>query len=377
MNEKEIAEIKKSLSKEKNAITSVCGCYVNANGEMIAKFNRSAGLMDDDEFEKYISIFKRTLSGTLNKNLLDISFSASQVENSDEHKLLMSLKDSELTDGKALDTLYEKISASVSFDDNYVILLTLNKYDVPFKATDGFELDEVSDRVYTYIVCSICPVRSTKAALTYDPSSKSFRNNSGDNAISSPEVGFLFPAFDTRRTNIYDALLYTKSTGDAHEELTSSVFGNKIKMPADEQNQIFRSLLAESLEDDCSFKVARAVHCRICEKIEEHKASHEEEPLAISRVLMKEFLGECGIGEEKLESFEKHYNESFGIGTNLVPKNIVDPKKFELKTGEIVIKVTPGHSDLIETRIIDGVKYILIRADEGAELNGLNIKITE
>lgn len=377
MNEKEISEIKKSLNREKNTISNVCGCYVNANGEIIAKFSRSAGLMDEDESDKYISIFKRTLSGTLNKNLLDISFTTSQVEDSDEHRLLTKLKDTELSDESVLNTFYEKVASSVKFEDNYVILLTVNKYDVPFKATDGVELDGFGDRVYTYVICSICPVKATRAALTYDPASKSFRNNSGDNAISSPEIGFLFPAFDTRRTNIYDALLYTKSTADPHEDFTNVIFGNGIKMPADEQRQVFRSILADSLEDDCNFSVARAVHCRICEKIEEHKQSREEEPLVISRGLVKELLSECGVDEGKLGNFEKNYNESFGTGIDLEPKNIIDPKKFELKTPEISIKVTPGYSHLIETRVIDGVKYILVRADDGAELNGLNVKITE
>ena len=38
--------------------------------------------------------------------------------------------------------------------------------------------------------------------------------------------------------------------------------------------------------------------------------------------------------------------------------------------------MNPERSDLIETRILNGARYILIRADEGVEVNGIDIRIT-
>ena len=43
----------------------------------------------------------------------------------------------------------------------------------------------------------------------------------------------------------------------------------------------------------------------------------------------------------------------------------------------MTIKVNPERSDLIETRVIGGVKYILICADESVEVNGVSINIKE
>ena len=56
---------------------------------------------------------------------------------------------------------------------------------------------------------------------------------------------------------------------------------------------------------------------------------------------------------------------------------IIDNKKFEIKTPDVIIKVAPDRSDLIETRVIGGVKYVLICADEDVEVNGVNIHIAE
>ena len=71
------------------------------------------------------------------------------------------------------------------------------------------------------------------------------------------------------------------------------------------------------------------------------------------------------------------YDETFGFEADLHPKNIIDNKHFEVKTPDVVIKVDPARSDLIETRVIGGVKYILISADESVEVNGVNINIAD
>jgi len=86
-------------------------------------------------------------------------------------------------------------------------------------------------------------------------------------------------------------------------------------------------------------------------------------------------LESCGVPEEKVIAFETRYDEQFGLGTPLKAANIVEPRKFEVRTPDVVVQVNPLRSDLVETRVIDGLKYILIRADEGVEVNGVNISI--
>ena len=378
MTEKETAEIRRTLTFDKTAITTIRGCYVNGNKEMIATFDQSVGLMPQEELEKYLSIFKRTLSGTPDRHLLDISFTNEQVADSDEHRLLMSLKNSGLKDEEAVGKFYKSITDSVAMDENYVILLAYNVYDIPFRATDGRKVDADSSSIYSCVHCAVCPVKMTKSALTYDASEKVFHNNTAGSVIASPALGFLFPAFDGRQTNIYNALYYTGGNDvNLHEDFIDAIFRVKPPMSATEQSTAFRTVLADSLDKDCSFGVAKKLHNEICEKIEEHKATKQEEPLALSKYQVREILSDCGIAEEKLNAFTDGYDENFGKGTDLSPRNLVDPKQFEVRTPEVVIKVTPGHSDLLETRVIDGTKYILIRADEGVELNGLNVNIAE
>lgn len=187
-------------------------------------------------------------------------------------------------------------------------------------------------------------------------------------------MGFLFPAFDNRNTNIYDALFYTRSTEDAHEEFTAAVFGSGIPMTAGQQSATFRTVLADALEEDLSFRVARDLRRQICERIEEHKEKRDPEPLALTRYDVREFLENSGVAGEKLDSFSEGFGASFGASGDVAPGNIADPKKFELRTPHVLIKVEPGKEDLVQLRWLGGKKVIVIDADEGAELNGMNVR---
>ena len=375
MIDKEIGEIRRHLRRERSNITAIYGCYVNENKEIISKFRQSTGTMPENESDKYFALLRRTLSGSLGKNLIDISFKTSQVAGSPEHQLLMDLRKSQLKDEELLQKFYEKVIESVVMEENYLILLACDTYDVPFKSKDDSFQKDQSEESYTYILCTICPVKQTKANLHYVPEEKLFHDGAMNQMVSAPVLGFLFPAFDNRSTNIYNALYYTKDTKVSQEALIESIFNAPIPKPAAEQKQCFEALLTTSLGEECSLDVVQTVHDQLCQRIAMHKEAKVAEPLMISKEDVKEVLQTCGVSENSMAKFSVDYDEVFGFEADLHPKNIIDNKHFELKTPDVVIKCDPTRSDLIETRVIGGVKYIMICADENVEVNGVNIHI--
>ena len=377
MNDKEIGELRRRMRRDRSNMTAICGCYVNAQKEIITQFRSSLGMMPENEAEKYFAYIKRTLSGTIGKNLIDISFKTSQVGNSEEHKLLMALRESHLKDEELLQKLYGKIIENVSMEDNYLILLGCETYDVPFKSKDDSFQKDNSDESYTYIICSICPVKQTKPNLHYVAEEKLFHDGAINHMVSAPVLGFLFPAFDNRSTNIYNALYYTKNIKESNEGLVAALFDTPIPKPAAEQKKSFEALLTSALGEECSMEVVQEVHNQICQRIEMHKEAKMAEPLMIAKDDVKQVLEECGISEKSVAKFSIDYDEAFGFEADLHPKNVVDPKRFEIKTPDVSIKVAPDRADLIETRVIGGVKYILICADENVEVNGVNIHIDD
>lgn len=191
--------------------------------------------------------------------------------------------------------------------------------------------------------------------------------------VSAPELGFLFPAFDDRSANIYSALLYTRSAETNHPELIERIFHSEAPMPAAAQKDNFRYLLGESLGEACSIDVVQAVQDHFTDLIEQHKEAKERDPLTITGKTVERVLNHCGVPTEKVEAFHNQFNETFGEDTELHPRNLMETKKYELHTPDVTIQVNPERPDLVQTRTIDGIRYLLIRADDSVELNGVQI----
>lgn len=377
MNEREVAELRRRFRQDRSGISHVRGCYVNENREIVSQFDQSLGVLTQEENEKLLTLLRRTLTGTLGRNLLDITFATQQVVHGLEHKRLMDLRASELKDEEAVGALFQAVIQSVNLEGNYMILLAHDAYDVPYRGKDGEELEDASDQVFSYLICAICPVKLTKPALSYQVQEGAFCTKTADWVVAPPALGFLFPAFDDRSANIYDALYYTKNIQDVQEALVASVFGTQAPMPAAAQQESFRAVLGEALEEDCCLQVVQAVHDQLCGLMEDHKESRDPEPLVIGKGEVRQALAANGVAQEHIQAFEKQYDEAFGADAQLSPRNLVDPKKIELKTADVTIQVSPDRSDLVETRILNGVKYILVRVEEGVEVNGVPVQITE
>jgi hypothetical protein len=220
-------------------------------------------------------------------------------------------------------------------------------------------------------------VKQTKPTLHYIPEEKVFHDGGITNVVAAPELGFLFPAFDSRSTNIYNALYYTHSPKESHEAFVDAVFHTQIPKPAAEQKKSFEALLTRALDEECSLDVVQNVHNQLCQCIELHKESRVPDALLVDKNTVRNVLSTCGISDPHIEKFSQEYDEAFGEDSLLHPKNIIDTNRFEIKTPDISIKVAPDKADLIETRTIGGVKYLMICAEEDVEVNGVSIHIQD
>ena len=377
MNRKEIAEIRRRFSLDKNAISCVRGCYVNEKREIVATFSRPLISFPQEEAEKYLAIFKRTLAGIPGRNLIDVEFRPDQVMDGEAHGLLMGLKNTALTVDRGVETLCRRIIDALELEGNYLILMMHDAYDVPFRHTDENKVDVISEEVFNYILVSVCPVKLTKPALSYFADDNAFHSLEQEWVVAAPELGFMFPTFDDRATNIYSALYYTRDADNLHGEFIDAVFNADAPMPAEEQRETFQAILEDALDEDLSLDVVQAVHDTLRERLEANDKDKAAEPLEIGPREVVSLLESAGVPEEKLQAFEEKYDAQFGEAVFLPARNVVEPKKFEVRTPDVVVQVNPQRSDLLETRVIDGVKYILIRAEEGVEVNGVNISIGE
>ena len=376
MNQKELGELRRRLRPGKNAISHIYGCYVSPLKEIIAEVDQPMSLLGEDDAESCLALLRKALSGGLGRSLIDIEFTTHQVAEGAEHKLLRDLRDCKLKDKGLRRAFFEKIIQSVDMgEDSYLILLTCDSYDVPFRSRNDEGMDDASETVFTYLMCALCPMREGKPGLGYVPNENALHVKTAGRLAAPPEVGFLFPAFDNRAANLYDALYYVHKPELLHAEFIEGIFGAEPPLSAPEQREAFETALSDALGVECSMELVQAVHEQLRERMELHKESQSPEPLTVTARDVGGMLRECGIEEERVSAFQDYCGQRLGEDAVMDPANLIDSKRFQIKAGEITITVKPELSGQVESRVLEGRKYLLKPAGEGVEVNGLAVEL--
>ncbi len=369
MTKKEINEIKSLYTLENCSIARICGCYVDGEKNKLTKIDERFLNLPEEEQHKYFDIFKKTLSGTPGKNLIDMRFRTDSYADEGARTFLYKLRDSELENEELLDAFYDKVIESYSYVGNYLILLIHQVYDVPGRTKDNIEMEDASDEVYDYLLCSICHVTLSKPGLGYVEEEKAFHNQIQSHMVDVPDVGFLFPAFTDRSEDGDGVVYYSKNANVFETMFLDTILDCEVPLPAGNQKETFQELVTETLGEDCDYETVKNIHDNLNEMIAENKGNPE--PVAINKQDMKDLLEKSGVQEEKLTDFEEHFEMVAGNDASLLATNVAETRKFEVKTPDVVIKVNPEKTDLIDTMEIEGRQYLVIQIDEHLEVNGI------
>ena len=372
MTRKELNEIKSQYTLEDCGILRLCGCYVDGERNKITQFNENFLNLPEEEMHKYFDIFKKTLSGTPGKNLVDMKFNVDAYADECARRFLMNLRDSGLKDDRLLNEFYDRIINNYSYVGNYLILLINQVYDIPAVTTDNIEMDDASDEVYSYILCSICHVNLSKPGLGYDEEDNNFHDKKQNHMVDVPDVGFLFPAFNKRSADEDMTLFYTKDVSEFEDGLIDCLLDCAVPLPAKQQKETFTSLVNEALGEEADLEIVKNIHENL-EQIIEEKKQESPAPVMLDKTEMKDLLEKSGVKEEKLENFEEHFEMAAGEHGKLVASNVSSGKKFEVKTPDVVIKINSDKTDIVSTQIIDGRQCLVIQIDERLEVNGISV----
>lgn len=372
MTRKELNEIKSQYTLENCGILRLCGCYVDGERNKITQFNENFLNLPEEEKHKYFDIFKKTLSGTPGKNLVDMKFNVDAYADEGARTFLMNLRDSGLKDDRLLNEFYDRIINNYSYVGNYLILLINQVYDIPAVTTDNIEMDDASDEVYSYILCSICHVNLSKPGLGYDEEDNNFHDKKQNHMVDVPDVGFLFPAFNKRSADEDMTLFYTKDVSEFEDGLIDCLLDCAVPLPAKQQKETFTSLVNEALGEEADLEIVKNIHENL-EQIIEEKKQESPAPVMLDKTEMKDLLEKSGVKEEKLENFEEHFEMAAGEHGKLVASNVSSGKKFEVKTPDVVIKINSDKTDIVSTQVIDGRQCLVIQIDERLEVNGISV----
>ena len=371
LDKKAIAEIRKLMTMNNCRIDRIRGCYVDENREIVTELRETFLALEESTVEKYCEIFRQTLGGKLGKNLFNLEFPLSEEEAGGRQDMLYRLQQSGLEDSTLVRAFFDRVIETAKFPDKYLILLAHGIYDIPGRTSDGIDMDDASDYVYDFVLCSICPVILLKEGLCYDPEKMSFLDRRSDWAEQRPDAGFLFPAFNDRGSDIHQALFFARRPDEMHPELMEDFLGCPMPLPEEDQRGVFKNVVEATLGRDCDFENVKNIHEAIGQLVEQEKDSGE--PAQIEKVQLRRILYENGAPQESLDIFDEAFDAAVGEGGTLMAENAADTKKLEIKTPSLRITVKAEMADMIKTRFIDGVEYLTIPVADDIEVNGIRI----
>ena len=364
MDNKDVLELKRRFKKEACTFTRMCGCYVSVDKEKITKISETFLNLEDEEFYKYLEIAKKTLSGKIGNNLVELNFPSEEEKAGGRQQFLMGLRDCKLKNDDLLDTFYDMVIDNYDRVGNYLILIFHDAYDVMTKTSDNSKLDE-SEEVYEYLLCAICPVELTKPALGYREAENRIGARIRDWVVGMPETGFVFPAFTERSTDIHSVMFYTKNTVNPHVEFEDSVLGCMEHMTSDQKKVEFEQIVKDVVGDDDdeeTIQIYNEVQDTLNEvlqneqeKAEESSTNEPDEPLKVvlTEQIINEVLEKVNLFEDQKEAIKKSCADVIPEDTEVA--EIIDEKA--IKAAE-------------QTRYLNKLKELLLTAAEVLEKKG-------
>ena len=377
MNKKEVLEIRKQFSPKNCAITRICGCYVDHEKNKKMESKEAFLSLPEEEAFKYFDIFKKTLSGSIGKNMINMEFPIDAEMPGGTQEFLLKLRDSRLEDDMLLEEFYDKVIATYEYAENYYIILIHAMYDIPGKSSDDMEMFDASDEVYQHILMSICPVSLSKAGLSYNAEENCIQDRIRDWIVDRPDKGFLFPAFNDRSTDIHNLLYYVKSTKEMYSEFITEALGCTETIPSADQKQMFKDIIEQAIVNQPDYEVVnvvRDINENLTEMIENHSG---DEPVTLGKEEIKNLFQASGVKEEDLEKVDTRFADELGEDMRFNANDIQEKRKFEVKTNNVVINVKPEDSNIVKIKMIDGRKCLVIPMDNNVEINGIMSIIKE
>lgn len=432
MLKKEVLELKKRFTKNGCTFTKMAGCYIDADKNKVVNIHETFLNLEEEEFYKYLDIAKKTLSGNIHNNLLELEFPKEEEEVGGKQQFLMGLRESKLKNPELFERFFDLVIENYDYAGNYLILLFHDAYDVMKKTSDNLKIDE-SEEVYEYILCAICPVTLSKAALGYREDQQRIGSRIRDWVVGVPDSGFLFPAFTERSADIHSVMFYTKDTKEPHTELMEDLLGCPAKRTATIQKNVFNNLVQHVIDEHANADESTLMNIQdeLHQMLTEHEEANKEEELVLDKLTLQTVMADSGVPEPIANVIEEAYQAEFAeeppVVDSIVDKKTIaeNMKKHEQKAlanqvlalqtaieekeaaiaekdtvikqqnqelsivstpelsqqsaVDVVVKVKADRASQVTAKVIDGTSYLVIPVEDNfhIKINGIDKDMSE
>ena len=370
MNKKEIAEIKKNFSDDSGFFTvgKVLSAFIDAEKNIVYKDTVLYNLMNSEEAELIMEILRKTLSGTLGKNLKEYAFPKEQYDDGGSQKFMYDLLCSKLADDEVNEKFLKRIAENVEYISTFAVFSAYCTFSVLKKNKNDDLEDDDAELDYNFVITAICPVDLRFDGLIYsDENCKIEKKTTCDRIVGMPTDGFLYPVFSERAPDVNSVMYYSKNFKKPNTTVVENFLGCEFVMTAPSEKQTFQKILSNVVGEELDYELITNVNEKLTEYVDSY--THETEPAQVDAGKLNSILWECGVSQDKLEHVSKVF-ENATDNKPLTAANLID-RKTVVEVEGITVNIGKDSVDKVQTQEIGGRKCLVIALDDNVSVNGL------
>ena len=369
MNKKEINEIKKNLSTDSGlfSIGKVLSAFVDSEKNIVYQSTSLYNLLPSDEAELILENLRKTLSGTLGKNLREYAFPKEQYDEDGAQSFLYKVLESKLENDELNAELVNRLAKSCI--STTAVFAAHCTYSV-LKKNKMDETTDEADFDYSFIIAAICPVELRSDGLVFnDGNGKIEKKATFDRIVGTPSDGILFPVFSDRASDVNSVMHYTKTYKKPNVSFVENTLGCEFTMSAVSEKAAFHKILSNVASDELDYDLITCINEKIREYVD--STAYETEPATVDAGRMKTILWESGIPQDKLDLVPKVF-ESATDQKPLIASNLVE-RKTVVEAEGITVNISKASADKVTTQTIGGRRCLVIELDDEVSVNGMSV----
>lgn len=373
MNKKELGELKKQLKydNDKLYLKGIQEGYGRCNdGEPVVRFTRliNGETLEKEEGELYFDIFKKSLSGTYGKNLIEYGFDNGDPQAKKLQETFFDYKNGSLLKEEEFQALVQELLVKGDYRNPVYITAGIFEYAAPGLNANNEILEENS--VFRFMIVAVSEAKLTEIGLYYNHQTNEVQRKVNDEMqiVPQPLDAFLYPSFSGRASDVNHFLYHSKTAKKPNIELIEEYFHIPFISSAPEQTEGFAKVIADVFPKGMETKTALKFHENLSDYIAEN--SEEYSMVMMDKSRIKDLLVASGAREENMRFFDSSFTKILE-DQEVAAINLMEKGKVSLKAPSISISIKDDALEHVKTRNIDGHNCLVIEMDDGLEISGL------
>lgn len=331
MEKSDIGSIRKRIKNSQEVFTMILtGNFVD--GKLVSSRIRPYLALEEEELDIYNAIFLKILGGRLNRNAYVINCNRDVSESPMGRVLRDGMQDVGLCKDVLLQTAAESY---VDKKGRFSIIAVIG------------EMNTAGD---TFLLCAICPVEKEKPKLVYNARDKELCDGLCQFAVKAPAVAIMYPGIEEKAPVYDEALFYAKSIKTEYDDLITNMVSGNIPATSNKTKEWFSETLGK-LGEPIHYEQVKFIQNELTDKAAVEQRMGKEEILSV--------LKHSGVSQPSRDVFAKEFDETFGKD-ELAAENLMPTGAMEITNGLIKIHVTEDGKSLLQIKMVDGRKSIVI-----------------